>query len=90
MPEIKNMAVLVDIAMNEEREKVAGVIKDLVCDREYLIACLKQIDTECTFCKHNQKPAPCGEINSALECDTCILYCVCKDCVGNSKWEWKG
>ena len=62
----------------------------LTKERELLISCLKLIDTDCVYCKHNRKPAPCGDTESNLECDTCILYCVCKDCIDNSKWEWKG
>lgn len=75
---------------NSAAGKLSEALIHLTKERELLIECLKEIDTECTYCKHNQKPAPCGETESSLECDTCILYCVCKDCRDNSKWEWKG
>ena len=41
------------------------------------------IDT-CLICKHNNN-ARCD-----LECDTCETPCMCKGCLDEQKWEWRG
>ena len=79
-----------ETGLNAAAGRLSEALIHLTKERELLISCLKEIDTDCTYCKYNQKPAPCRETESNLECDTCILYCVCKDCKDNSKWEWKG
>lgn len=76
------------------RDSAAGKLSEalihLTKERELLIGCLKEIDTECAYCKHNQKAAPCLEKEPTLDCETCTCDCICKDCRDNSKWEWKG
>lgn len=89
MREMKK-AVLIDIAENEEREKVVGVVKDLICDRENLIAALKVVDTECKFCKHHNQPVPCQKAPTEYLCDQCPHDCICRTCQDNSQYTWRG
>lgn len=90
MPEIRSKAVLIDIAENAEREKVVGVVKDLICDRESLIAALKVVDTDCKFCKNHDIKVPCQQTPAEFICDECTYDCPCRTCQDNSQYIWRG
>lgn len=85
-----NKAVLIDIAENAEREKVVGVVKDLISDRENLIAALKVVDTDCKFCMHHNQPVPCQETPTEYLCDKCPHDCICRTCQDNCQYTWRG
>lgn len=51
-----------------------------------LMADLKKVDTDCSFCAHNATPAPCEGTDNM--CDQCTEDCVCKTCRDNSNWVW--
>ena len=51
---------------------------------------LRQADDVCCYCAHREPPAPCFEDGEIYECEKCPRECYCKDCIDNSKWEWRG
>ena len=65
--------------LEQTKVQLAGALEDL-----------KKVDMDCSFCSHNQTPAPCAKDDAHYTCDVCPKDCYCKDCKNNSKWEWKG
>ena len=55
---------------------------------ESALADLKKADTECDFCAHNLKDAPCDAAD--CDCSICKEDCTCKTCRDNSNWQWRG
>lgn len=62
--------------LEQTKVQLAGTLEDL-----------KKVDMDCSFCSHNQTPAPCAEDDEHYTCEDCTHDCYCKDCDNNSKWE---
>lgn len=76
--------------MDGVKEKLSAAFIRLTNDRKALIEALKKLDTNCAYCKHNQKTKPCTGANTDLNCFRCELECRCNKCTDNSNWEWIG
>lgn len=81
---------LIDSAMKRVGEVIGGIIKDLSCDRENLIAALKEVDINCKFCKNHDNPVPCQKAPAEFVCDECSYDCPCRTCQDNSNYIWRG
>ena len=67
-----------------------NTMKEAADTIEALLADLKKanvLDT-CDICAHGQKEVPCVE--NDYTCDVCTCDCPCKNCRGNSGFEWRG
>ena len=77
-------------ALRSEAPVARNTAKEAADTIEALLADLKKgtrVDC-CEICAHGQKEPPCVE--SEFMCDVCAFDCQCKDCRGNSKFEWRG
>lgn len=55
-----------------------------------MLQALKEVDVDCTFCKHAHFDVPCAEEEGLPSCKKCTYECPCRGCHENSKYEWCG
>lgn len=74
-------------------QKIDGMAAELEATKALLakaVADLKQAVVDCRYCVHKNPPAPCNNDENETWCDDCPHDCYCKDCYGNSKYEYEG
>ena len=64
-------------------KEAADIIEALVADFKKAIA-----SCTCDVCAHFRDNMPC--MDSDIMCEDCPYDCMCKNCRGDSEFEWRG
>lgn len=76
--------------LSAQLQAMATLAHDTQCRLDAALTDLRKADDVCCYCAHREPPAPCFEDGKIYECEKCPRECYCKDCIDNSKWEWRG
>lgn len=70
--------------------QVLAAGKMLELEAAAMLQAIKQVDMDCTFCKHANCDPPCTRAVPMVFCNNCGYVCHCKGCVDNCRYEWCG
>lgn len=88
---IKQLRETPSRSKRELLDKAAQVIEELERKFNALMADMSRVlkdEDWCAICAHGQTPALCE--TEDVSCFACPADCICKDCNGDSHWEWRG
>ena len=90
---LKAVAAIKHLQSELEQERQKNILLQANADwfkaeRDKAVEMLKKYGIECAGCIHITKPTGCEE--SDYMCDSCGIQCPCKECRGNSNWQWEG
>lgn len=97
MQELMAKRIIEEIVNNAQQVvetcvQVAEKTVETIVENESLVmlAVIKTIDADCSFCKYAGGKLPCEADSIVISCAGCQYDCPCNGCRENSKYEWCG
>lgn len=85
---VNNAQQVVETCIQVTEKTVEKIVEN---ESLVMLAALKMVDADCSFCKYAGGKLPCEEHSIVFPCVVCrYSNCPCNGCRENSKYEWCG